>query len=210
MKARWFFCLVVCFALLSFSAQRSTGFQFHYFFETSLTQGGGGGLYYTGSPRYKRYDCRICHVNPPGVIKVDLWTEPVDIFQSGYKPGETYTVHLTLEENTLGIPNSLLSTNNFCAEVLDGSGRNAGTFDLGFKWDQFTRLIDPVVLSPDETVVLSGFFDKDLHWQWFWTAPEPGSSSLVFYVGFVDGDGDLKAFGDDVAILRMGSWELSP
>jgi thiol:disulfide interchange protein DsbD len=51
--------------------------------------------------------------------------------------------------------------------------------------------------------VLSGFLYFELDWEWFWTAPEPGTGAVVFYCGFVDGNGDLKAFHDDVAVLKQ-------
>ena len=195
-------------ALLSLRPQESSALQFYFFFEIPYSDGGTAGQYFTGSPRYKLYDCRVCHVHASRQIHVHLWTEPVDIFVWGYKAGETYTVHLELEKELRKPPKKFFSTNNFCVEVLDRSGRNAGTFDLGYPWNDLTQLIDPTVLSPDGTTVLSGFFNMNLHWSWFWRAPEEaGRGSLVFYGGFVDGNGDLKVFGDEVAVLKKEARE---
>jgi hypothetical protein len=188
--------------------QGAEGLQFYFFFDIPYSEGGTASQYFTGSPRYKLYDCRVCHVNAPGLIRVDLWTEPVDIFQVGYSPNAKYTVYLELEKELHAPPRKLFSTNNFCLEVLDSSGRNAGSFDLGFPWNKLTQLIDPIVLSPDGTTVEAGFFNFDLQFHWFWTAPGPGSGSVTFYCGFVDGNGDLKAFGDDVAVLKQGALEI--
>jgi len=181
--------------------------QFYFFFEIPYSEGGTAGEYFTGSPRYKLYDCRICHVGAPREIRVRLWTEPADIFRSGYEPGQTYRVHLELAEELRKPERKFFSTNNFCIEVLDGSGQNAGTPDLGFPWNPLSQLFDPVVLSPDGTTVLSGIFNQDLLFSWLWTAPEAGTGEVIFYGGFVDGNGDLKSFGDDVAIIRQKAIE---
>ena len=181
--------------------------QFYFFFDIPYSEGGTAGEYFTGSPRYKLYDCRICHVGAPREIRVRLWTEPDDIFRSGYRPGETYQVHLELEEELRKPERKFFSTNNFCIEVLDRAGQNAGTVDLGFVWNPLTQFFDPVVLSPDGSTVLSGIFNQELHFTWFWTAPDLGSGEVTFYGGFVDGNGDLKSFGDDVAIIRQEAVE---
>ena len=52
-----------------------------------------------------------------------------------------------------------------------------------------SRAIGPVI---DEETVLR------LH-------PEPGEGPVIFYCGFVDGSGDLKAFNNDVAVLRQSA-----
>jgi len=196
-------------ALLFAGPQAVRALQFYFFFEIPYSEGGTAGQYFTGSPRYKLYDCRVCHVRAGRQIRVRLWTEPVDIFQSGYRAGETYTVHLELEKELRRPAKKFFSTNNFCVEVLDRSGRNAGTFDLGYPWNVLTQLFDPTILSPDGTTVLSGFFDTELHWSWFWRAPEKaGTGGLVFYGGFVDGNGDLTVFGDEVAVLKQEAREV--
>jgi hypothetical protein len=189
-------------ALIVFPVTTALGLQFYFFFEGPSSTGEAGNRYFTGSPRYKNYDCRICHVGSPGRIQVRLWTEPENVFEVGYEPGREYKVLLSLVEEVNVLPRRLFSGNNFCVEVLDGRGRTAGTFDVGFPTNPIQELFDPVVLSPDGTTMMSGFFNFDLDWEWFWTAPEPGSGTVTFYCGFVDGNGDLKTFNDDVAVLK--------
>ena len=189
------------------SPRAARGLQFYFFYETPYSDGGSGGDYFTGSPRFKRYDCRICHIGAPGKTRVDLRTEPQDIFEYGYRPGETYTVRLTLEKETRGFVDGLFGNNNFCIEVLDAGARRAGTFDTGFTTTPLSQLFDPIVLSPDGRVIMNGIFNDALEWRWFWTAPEPGTGPVVFHGGFVDGDGDLKTFGDDVAVIRQPAVE---
>jgi hypothetical protein len=190
-----------------FPVTTAVAFQFYFFFYGPSSTGEGGYRYFTGSPRYKNYDCRICHVGDPGEIRVRLWTEPDNIFQVGYEPGREYTVRLSLLEELRKPAFKIFSTNNFCVEVLDARGRNAGTFGLGFPTNPIQELFDPVVLSPDGTTMMSGFFNFELDWEWFWTAPEEGSGPVIFYGGFVDGSGDLKAFNNDVAVLKQGAEE---
>lgn len=189
-------------AALIFPMATATGFQFYFFFEGPSSNGEGGNRYFTGSPRYKNYDCRICHVGDPGLIQVRLWTEPDNIFEVGYEPGREYKVRLSLLEELRKPAFKIFSTNNFCVEVLDSAGRTAGTFDPGFPTNPIKELFDPVVLSPDGTTMMSGFLYFGLDWEWFWTAPEAGSGTVTFYCGFVDGSGDLKAFNNDVAVLK--------
>jgi len=201
--ARAWRALLLATVLVVFPVTTAMAFQFYFFFAGPSNTGEGGNRYFTGSPRYKNYDCRICHVEAPGKIQVRLWTEPADIFRVGYEPGREYTVRLSLLEELNAPPRRIFSTNNFCVEVLDAAGRTAGTFDVGFPTNPIQELFDPVVLSPDGTTVMSGFLYFELDWEWFWTAPEPGSGTATFYCGFVDGNGDLKTFGDDVAVLKQ-------
>lgn len=196
---------VLILSVLAFPVSTVMGLQFYFFFEGPSNRGEGGNRYFTGSPRYKNYDCRICHVEAPGEIQVKLWTEPDNIFQVGYEPGREYTVRLSLLEELRVPAFKIFSTNNFCVEVLDAAGRTAGRFDVGFPTDPIQELFDPVVLSPDGTTMMSGFLNFDLDWEWFWTAPEPGSGTVTFYCGFVDGIGDLKTFNNDVAVLKQRS-----
>ncbi len=190
-------------ALVALPVTTAHGFQFYFFFEGPSNSGEGGNRYFTGSPRYKNYDCRLCHVGDPGEIRVRLWTEPDNIFQVGYEPGREYTVRLSLLEELKKPPIKIFSTNNFCVEVLDTRARTAGTFDVGFDTNPIQELFDPVVLSLDGTTMQSGFFNFDLDWEWTWTAPETGTGPVIFYCGFVDGSGDIKAFSNDVAILKQ-------
>jgi hypothetical protein len=195
--------LVLVLVLLALPMSTAMGFQFYFFFLGPSSTGQGGNRYFTGSPRYKNYDCRICHVGDPGEIQVRLWTEPENIFDVGYEPQREYKVRLSLLEELKKPPTKIFSTNNFCVEVLDGRGRTVGTFDVGFPTNPIQELFDPVVLSPDRTTMMSGFFNFELDWEWFWTAPESGAGPVIFYCGFVDGSGDLKAFNNDVAVLKQ-------
>jgi hypothetical protein len=194
-------------ALFLFRPLPAAGFQFYFFFAGPSSSGEGGDRYFTGSPRYKFYDCRICHVHTSGEIRVLLRTEPEDIFRRGYRPGVTYEVHLALEQELHAPAVKIFSTNNFCFEVLDALGRNAGFLDTGFPGTPLSQLFEPVVLSPDRTVAMSGPFFSGLSWKWFWTAPPPGTGELTFYLGFVDGNGDLKAFTDDASVQRTQTFE---
>jgi hypothetical protein len=198
----WWALILLIFVLI-FPTATATGYQFYFFFEGPSNTGEGGMRYFTGSPRYKNYNCRICHVGDPGLIRVRLWTEPDNIFEVGYEPGREYRVRLSLLEELKKPERKIFSTNNFCVEVLDRVGRTAGTFDLGFPTNPIQELFDPVVLSSDGSTVLSGFFNFELDWEWFWTAPDQGTGAVVFYCGFVDGSGDLKAFNNDVAVLKQ-------
>jgi hypothetical protein len=200
---RTWWAILLALALVAFPVTSAMALQFYFFFEGPSNTGEGGNRYFTGSPRYKYYDCRICHVGEPGAIQVRMWTEPDNIFEVGYEPGRQYKVRLSLLEELRAPPVKIFSTNNFCVEVLDAAGRTAGIFELGFPTNPIKQLFDPVVLSPDGTTMMSGFLNFDLDWEWFWEAPGTGSGTVTFYCGFVDGSGDLKAFNNDVAVLKQ-------
>jgi len=194
--------------LLFFEAKPAEGLQFYFFFEAPYSRGGSGNEFFTGSPRYKRFDCSACHVGAPREIRVDLRTEPENVFDVGYRPGETYRVFLALEEELRAPAVKILNTNSFCVEAIDGSGRQAGQFDPGFPYTPISKLFDPVSLSTDGTTIIGGFLHFDLVSNWLWEAPPEGTGPVTFYGGYVDGNGDLKTFGDDVATIRKTAAEI--
>jgi len=60
MKA-WF-AIVVCIGIVVHCTSSAYAFHDARSFETPMVEGGGGGQYFSGSPRWKRYDCSVCHV----------------------------------------------------------------------------------------------------------------------------------------------------
>ena len=160
-------------------------------------EGGGGGMYYTGSPRSRGYDCTVCHLDAPGRIRVTVDSDPPGLIsEQRYVPDQTYalTVRMLGEHRGLG---EMLNPNTFTAEITDRDGAQMGLFaGLG-----------PNVERPssEELVVARGETDAQTEWSFEWTAPQPGAGTLDLWLAAVDGDGAESRlgrtgdpFGDDV------------
>ncbi len=173
-------------------------------FEKTANEGGGAGLYFTGSPRHKGYDCAICHADPAGRITAEVTSVPADLVAGSYAPGATYdlVVRLTGEHRGFGTRSN---QNSFLVEVGDDRDLAAGDF---------------VALDPDEMTlvddgrVLGGRAGPDTAWRFGWRAPAAGSGAVTMYLGVVDGDGAGNAVdaqtdpnGDDVAMIRLRACE---
>ena len=59
----------------------------------SAALGGGDGMCFTSSPRWKSYDCGVCHVGASGVVSFELTSEPPELFT---EPGAEYQIRVRL------------------------------------------------------------------------------------------------------------------
>jgi Reeler domain len=165
--------------------------------------GGGGGYFYTGSPRERGWTCSSCHVDPARALRVSI-TSVEGLFSSRrYTPDTTYTVTVRMENETLGLGASRSNFNGMALTVLDGEGSPAGTLG-GFDAARFFAR-GTSILASSSTVV------GETEWTFTWTAPPGGTGRVTFYLGVVDGDGAgsgptetlTDPFGDDVAVGRV-------
>jgi hypothetical protein len=175
-------------------------------FGARAIEGGGSGIYFTGSPRFRGYDCTLCHVGAPGLVEVALDSDPPELFvEQRYRPWQEYVLGVRLGEQRGGDGDH----NTFVAEIVDDGAVPAGT------WPQPDTL---QVVAGAHVVdgVVSGL-DNLTAWTFRWTAPGPGSGRLTLHLGAVDGDGGLSQpeprpptdpFGDDVQVVRMHLCEL--
>ena len=167
-------------------------------FPVSANFGGGGGYYYTGSPRFKGYACDLCHTGGEGRIAVEVRSDPAELLSAGvYTPGQTYRIDVALAGEHRGL-GSAFNPNTFTAEVIDGQRAAAGAFGAGD---------DPVVELTDggRVAIAEGFGNGETAWHFFWSAPD-GDGPLGFYLALLDGDGAsdpevrfIDPFNDDVA-----------
>ncbi len=173
-------------------------------FALSASQGGGERRYFTGAPRWKRYDCTICHVKAARKIWVEVTSLPPELFTTRrYEPGRSYRIHVSLEGAHLaGQGKAHRST--FVAELTDDRDAAAGELLAD----------DPqAALAYDEGRVLAAVpIDEKQAWDFTWTAPASGGGPTTLYLGAVEGNGagDQGAarsdpLGDDVFIgaLRL-------
>ena len=199
----WVFsCLVV--------GQTSSALAFHsaMLFPDDASVGGGGGLFYNGSPRHKGYTCATCHLKPPGLASLDFTSQPPSLADDGvYQPDQVYKVSVRLEGESRGL-NSKSNYNTFSVEVLDGRAAPVGVFEDFFAGGMVSTMDRDALFARarDDVVATSWFFD--------WQAPAAGTGEVTFYLAGVDGDGAgateqaaTDPLGDDVMVLRLHAYE---
>jgi hypothetical protein len=179
-------------------------------FRRSINQAGGGEIYFTGSPRFRGYDCTICHVGAPGAIRLALTSDPPELFAAQiYRPWQLYELTVRLEGEHRGIGDES-AQNGFVAELLDDGARPAGVFGEATVGN--LQRVDGEVLVDG---VVAGATKKN-EWAFTWQAPGPGVGRLALHLAAVDGDGastqasppPTDPFGDDVAVERLRFCEL--
>lgn len=173
-------------------------------FDKPALEGGGDGMYYTGSPRFRRWDCTLCHTDAPGEMFLTLASDPPELVRDArWAPSTTYRVTVSMQNEHRG-RGAALNPNTFVLEMLDGEARAAGLF-VG---------LGPEVERPpgQELVIARGEIDGVTEWTFDWEAPAPGTGPVSLYLAGVDGDGagdrlgrTGDPFGDDVF---AGSLEL--
>ena len=150
-------------------------------FGLSASLGGGDKRYFTGAPRWKRYDCAVCHIKAERKIWVEVTSAPADLFASGrYEPGRTYRVHVSLKgQHLTGQATAHRST--FVAEIADDRDAAAGVLAAD----------DPrTVAAYDDGRVLAAVpIDAQQEWDFTWTAPASGVGPTTLYLGAVEGNG---------------------
>src|SRR5262249_49361795 len=77
-----------------------TGVQFD---GDALASDGGGGIAFTGSPRFAGHTCAVCHTDPPGTIGLRLEADHPEIFTDGYGPGMQYEMRVVLQHEHAGV-----------------------------------------------------------------------------------------------------------
>lgn len=166
-------------ALIVFLVPLLGGWHAGAFFDKAPGAGGGGGLFYTGSPRERGWDCTACHVAPQA-IRVDLTVDPPELLQGRYTPGAVYAFRLVLHEEQ-GLRSPTANHNGLAVTVVQPDLLPAG--DLGgFAADEFYARGDNILAT-------AGLTPGVTEWAFTWTAPAEPVPLVGFYLGVVDGDG---------------------
>lgn len=180
-----------------------TGSSFH----ASPGSGGGGGLFYTGSPLDRGWTCAACHVDPPGRLRVDIQSEPDLFVTRTYAAGQRYSVTVRMRNEELGLESGRSNFNSMALSVLDDDALPLGT--LSGNEDFFIR---------SNASGTAGFMASQsrmagqTEWTFSWTAPQAEAAvPLTFYLAVVDGNGAdsrpdetrTDPFGDDVAVAPI-------
>jgi hypothetical protein len=176
-------------------------------YDESANLGGGSAIYFTGAPRWRGWDCAICHVDSDGAIGLELVSDPPELLSQGrYTPGTTYRVDVRMTGEHLGGA-ALANRNTFVLEI---AGRD-GTAYGGYSQFEDAEL---GTYAGGTVIAAEGLEGRDA-WTFHWTAPAAGAGRLAIYVGAVDADGAgdsliprTDPLRDDVAMMATIACEV--
>lgn len=194
--------LIILVALaLSLIPRAAAAFHVGKTFQDPPGAGGGGGIYYLGTPLERGWNCSMCHVEAAGRIRVQLEVDPPELFSSfRYAPAASYTFKVRLVDEHRGLSSPLSNYNGLALAFTDPAGIYVGSLS-GF---------DPnVFFNGNGVIATSGTNPGESNWTFTWTAPEGGPVTL--YLGAVDGNGAESGasatltdpFGDDVFMATV-------
>lgn len=189
--------ITVAFAALVVTTASSPAYGYHgaKSFELSANAGGGGGIFFTGAERWKRYDCAICHVGANGGVSVALTSSPPELLAHGeWQPNRTYEIVVEMLGESRGFQSGA-NINTFVGEVTGSDGQPRGSFD--FDASELATWNGGHVIgargNPGRT-----------RWSFQFTAPPAGSGRLALDIAMVDGNGANVAPGRASDLLGDG------
>lgn len=181
----------------------SPAFAFHEVesFSRTANSGGGSGMYFTGSPRFKGYDCAICHVDAARRISIEVDSS---LMTGVYTPGLIYPITVRLVGEHRGLT-SAFNPNTFAADFTGAAGLPVGHVASGGQ---------QVLLESERSVaVAEGFGEGETEWSFSWWAPTEAIPATL-HIAMLDGDGAsdpirrfIDPLNDDVATFAL---ELCP
>jgi len=196
--SRW---LTLCLALACLLAP-SVAEAFHVAktFAAHPDDGGAGDIYYTGTPKWRGWDCTACHQDPPGRVELRVSVED-SLADFIYEPGQTYafTAKMKVNGEELG---KETGKGNFNALAVSATDRD----DL-----LVGMLKSPDFSGLDGAIAFKGLQANVTSWAFTWTAPdEAGHGNVTLHFGLVDGNGAKSTeairsdpFGDDVYMTKI-------
>lgn len=206
---------LLAFVLVWLFAAPALAFHAGSMFSKAPGAGGGGGIFYTGSPRDKAWNCKACHTEAAEMIQIHLDADQGLFSSFSYEPSKVYTLTATLVGEHAGLGSSTANFNGMAVVVVDGSGNIAGS--LSGQADEF-------VGGGTQPLVTAGQKVGETKWVFRWTAPASNIGKVKIHLAAVDGDaaggttGTLTdPWGDDVFVgaLELGDggaamkWDLS-
>lgn len=178
----------------------------------ALTEDGGGGRSFAGGPTEAGLTCEVCHTGAPGRIGIRLESEQEDMFQSGYRPGESYRMRVVLLDDWAAsgssstdcggetTPYRRCDENGFALAMSTERGEPAGT--LAATCDGTSaETADARVTDDGHAITHIGAEYGDTAWSFCWTAPREGAGAVTAYIAVVDGGGGdgTAAFPEDMS-----------
>jgi hypothetical protein len=193
---------------------------------------GGGGVWGTGGKSDFGISCTHCHKRPasmptPSVNLQWSFNPPLEMVggAQAYKPGQRYTVSVSMTGETLGFSNCNGNANNngFGAAFELANGQRAGR--LQSDWGQDSNACPPVLPSYVNSfgytipvtdggtstygschAIASTSLENTGYRYFFWTAPAAGSGTVTVFWGAVDGNCDMNSQNDD---SRSGTFAIT-
>jgi len=167
-----------------------TGFSTPLLFAEPVHTGGGGGRFFTGSPR-DGFGCEVCHQGADAPV-ID-----VQGLGDGYEPGLTFTLQMTWPQEARDI--------GLIGEVVDANGDTVGT--LATPPDDLIEDVERCAGGNLAVRVVDAEDDRQLFGvpacgasalRVQWTAPDEDVGPVWFHVGAVGSDASDDAEGDGV------------
>lgn len=167
--------------------------------------GGGGGLFYLGTPKERGWDCTMCHEGAPKRIRLRLVSDPPELFESfQFQPGIRYGITATMEfdagEDELGA-GSPGNTNAMSATFEDDAGVASGLA---------TGTADDWTVTNGATLTSKGTKSGLRSFKFNWFAPDAATAGpTTLWLGLVDGNGGAATdtfqdpLGDDVLMTHV-------
>lgn len=193
---------LACAALLALTVGAREARAFHAVdsFSDAASVGGGSGTYYTGSPRFRGWNCTACHLDAPQELLLNLNAEPATLLtERSYQPDTQYTITVAFANETRGLEANA-NYNTFAAELVDAAGEPVGGF-FGFDENlmKTTPAQDVLFARGQKNVQVTS-------WTFKWQSPPAGTGYVDLYLVGVDGNGANSAteasdpLGDDVSV----------
>ena len=152
-------------------------------FTSELEYSGGSPGAKTGSPGDNGANCTSCHSGTPNTV--DGWIES-DIPETGYVPGEIYTI--TVTGTHTGV-----NKFGFEATAEDSENNKTGTFSITNSTETKLTNGNHAVTHKSGGTTPSG---NSKSWSFDWTAPEAGTGDVSFYAAFNAANGNGSTSGD--------------
>ncbi len=182
---------------------------------------GAGGIYGMGSATDHGITCAHCHIGAQGQIGVTIVPTPAwQVINNapGYKPGQQYSVTITMTGEHKGLNQGNDNLNGMAATFEDVGGKVKGI--LGSDADPTATSASCKPNYPAQNPATGTTYTYgDCHgmifiprpnatqWTFTWTAPPAGAGQLTMFYGVVDGDHDGKSSLDDD--VKMGTLKLA-
>lgn len=175
---KWWLVIAIGIRILVHLTPKAYAFHDARSFETSLIEGGGGGQYFSGSPRWKRYDCSICHIG--GQANIQVASLPAELIDDGvWLPNRSYQLVVELVGESQGLV-SKTNHNSLVVEVVDGQGSPVSGLIAS---------TPQVELSPSGTILIGTRSPAVTRWVFEFDTPRASTGPLGLYIALVDGNG---------------------
>ena len=199
-----------------------------------LKEDGGGGIPFTGGPRWAGHTCAVCHTNAPQTVGLRLESDHPELFTDGWKPNMQYRLRVVMVNDHEGVelraagdncgfevmPYKACDENGMAIEMTTGDGKPIGKLvpvaaNACVNTGTPPSDTDVRVMKDGTAATHTGAHMGMTTWDLCWTAPAAGAGTVTAYIAAVDGNGGngtlafpSDTIGDDVASGAVAMPEL--